>query len=139
MLDITSVELFPAPREHAGPGGNVVAYCKLTVSGVLVVNDVKIIRLRRGGFLVALPSKALKFPCPDCTQKNPLKAHFCNRCGVRLRGAVIDTDESGREKLYADVVHPLDPDTRHALNRVVVDAYHAWERRKPPGVPDATA
>ncbi|HEX8912105.1 MAG TPA: SpoVG family protein, partial [Humisphaera sp.] len=123
---------------HGGcHGSRLRAFCSLTFDDTFVVRDVKLIEGNDGLFL-AMPSRKLADHCPDCGEKNHLRARFCNQCGGHL-----DEDRylgyrqgngANRLKLHADVAHPINARCRHEIERRVVDAY--WrevEKSKQPG------
>jgi stage V sporulation protein G len=73
-------------RINLCPGGNasrLKAFCSLTFDNTFVVRDVKLID-GHDGLFVAMPSRKLADHCPRCTEKNHLRAKFCNQCGQRL-------------------------------------------------------
>src|SRR5687767_4024069 len=69
---------------NGGPsGGRLRAFCSLTLDDTFVVRDVKLIEGNDGLFL-AMPSRKLSDHCPQCHDKNHLRARYCNNCGGRL-------------------------------------------------------
>ncbi len=66
-----------------GQAGRLKAFCALTFDQQFVVRDVKLIDGQDGLFL-AMPSRKLSDHCPECDEKNHLRARFCNHCGTRL-------------------------------------------------------
>jgi stage V sporulation protein G len=118
-------------------GDRLKAFCSLTFDRTFVVRDVKLIDGHDGLFL-AMPSRKLTDRCARCGEKNHLRARYCNGCGGRL-------DESrhlryrhgngeSRLKLHADIAHPINADTRDAIERAVLAEYfHELERSKHPG------
>jgi stage V sporulation protein G len=127
-------------RINLCPGGNasrLKAFCSLTFDNTFVVRDVKLID-GHDGLFVAMPSRKLADHCPRCTEKNHLRAKFCNQCGQRLdperasrsRNAMAMTM---RPKLHADIAHPISVSARREIERQVVEAYRAeLERSKRP-------
>jgi len=98
------------------------AYCTVTFDRCFVVRDLKIIGGTKGAF-VAMPSRKLTDPCPNCGAKNHLRARFCNECGSRLNPDRAELDERGRAKLYADIAHPISVGCREDLQRRILSAY----------------
>jgi stage V sporulation protein G len=119
-----------------GQSGRLKAYCSLTFDDALVIRDVKLIDGNDGLFL-AMPSRRLCDRCRKCGEKNHLRARFCNHCGARLNEERHRGSRSGgadRLKLHADIAHPINADTRAAVERQVLEAYRAeLERSKQPG------
>ena len=126
-----------------GHGGRLKAFCSLTFDDTFVVRDVKLIEGPDGLFL-AMPSRKLCDHCPRCSEKNHLRARFCNACGCRLdenrstrhgsgnRGG--NHSGSSRLKLHADIAHPINADCRSEIEHDVVEAYQQeLERSKQPG------
>ena len=119
------------------PGERLRAFCSVTFDNCFVVRDLKIIDGTNGPF-VAMPSRKLTVHCPRCRCKNHLKASYCNQCGFRLDDASdrneSTRDESGRNKLYADVAHPINSACREMIQEHVVQAFEEeLERSRQPG------
>lgn len=98
------------------------AFACVTVDGCFVIRDVKVISMPNGLF-VAMPSRKLCFPCPQCRAKNHLRARFCNGCGAALPPRETAVNGRGRAKLYADVAHPVTPACREVFHKRVLAAY----------------
>lgn len=115
-----AVELRPNPN----PNDAVAAYATLILDGILAVHDVKLIRRRKFGnmleqYIVAMPSKKILHPCRHCSEKNHLRANFCGGCGRPLEyGTPPEPD-----KWYADMVHPLDAETRRRVTFAVLQSF----------------
>jgi stage V sporulation protein G len=123
-----------------GPNGTVPgrlrAFCSLTFDDTFVVRDVKLIEGHEGLFL-AMPSRKLCDRCRRCSEKNHLRARFCNQCGSRLdetRHTITRNGAASRIKLHADVAHPINAAFRQSLEREVLAAYvQELERSRQPG------
>jgi stage V sporulation protein G len=117
-------------------GGRLKAFCSLTFDNTFVIRDVKLIEGNDGLFL-AMPSRKLCDRCRRCSEKNHLRARFCNQCGTRLdenRYMRYQDQQGGRLKLHADIAHPINADCRLELERRVLLAYQEeCERSKLPG------
>ncbi len=125
------------PRAHQSHGSRLRAFCSLTFDGTFVIRDVKLIE-GNGGLFLAMPSRKLADHCPDCGEKNHLRARYCNQCGARLNEERYlqyrQCNGTTRLKLHADVAHPINARCRQQVEKRVVDAY--WrevERSKLPG------
>lgn len=113
------------------------AFCSLTFDSTFVVRDVKLIDGNDGLFL-AMPSRKLSDHCSRCGDKNHLRARFCNHCGARLNEnryqRYQDHRNSGRLKLYCDIAHPINANSRQDMEKRVIQAYYdEVERSKQPG------
>ena len=134
-------------------GGRLKAFCSLTFDDTFVIRDVKLIDGNDGLFL-AMPSRKLSDHCPGCGEKNHLRARFCNNCGRRLNpdrqqqhgrngnGNSIgghgfhghNNAAPGRQKLHADIAHPINARCRKHIEDRVLDAYaREVERSQQPG------
>lgn len=108
-------------------------FASITVDDCVVIRDIKVIEGGRGLF-VAMPSRKLCDRCPSCGGKNHLRARHCNECGTRLAGDRTDLDERGRPRLYADVAHPINQESRDLVQRSILEAYRQeLERSKEEG------
>ncbi|HEY8747475.1 MAG TPA: septation protein SpoVG family protein [Tepidisphaeraceae bacterium] len=121
----------------AGRGSRLKAFCSLTFDGTFVVRDVKLIDGNDGLFL-AMPSRKLCDHCPACSEKNHLRARFCNHCGERLNEDRFLSHRNGngqnRLKLHADIAHPINAECRRQIERTVLAAYtRELDRSKMPG------
>ncbi len=119
--------------------GRLKAFCSLTFDQTFVIRDVKLIA-GPGGLFLAMPSRRLTDRCRRCSEKNHLRARFCNHCGCRLdenrveKALANGQNPSGRFKLHADIAHPINVTCRAAIEREVVEAYFdEVERSKLPG------
>ena len=101
----------------------LLAFCSITIDAAFVVRDIKIIAGQTGPF-VAMPSRKVSAHCRGCGFRNPLRALFCNQCGVRLPPCEVPRTE-GRPRLYADIAHPINAASRDLIQRRVVAEYEA--------------
>ena len=101
-------------------------FASIVLSDTLVIRDLKVIEGNNGPF-VAMPSRKLCFHCKTCSSKNHLRARFCNQCGNRIE-CVIDKDEAGRHKLYADVAHPINAKGREQIQDAVTNELKIAEK-----------
>ena len=140
-INLCGVPSFASSRTarspHGGQGGRLRAFCSLTFDDTFVIRDVKLIDGNDGLFL-AMPSRKLMDHCPGCSEKNHLRARFCNQCGSRLDEDRYLRYRSGnghsRLKLHADIAHPINAACREEIERRVLDAYdRELERSRQPG------
>jgi stage V sporulation protein G len=118
-------------------GSRLKAFCSLTFDDTFVIRDVKLIDGNDGLFL-AMPSRKLSDHCPNCREKNHLRARFCNQCGTRLNEdrhlQYRNGNGQSRLKLHADIAHPINADCRAEIQgRVFAEYEHELERSQQPG------
>jgi stage V sporulation protein G len=116
-------------------GGRLKAFCSLTFDNTFVIRDVKLIDGNDGLFL-AMPARKLCDRCKRCSEKNHLRARFCNNCGQRLdeNRAMRGSGNGSRVKLHADIAHPINAECRHDVEQRVLVAYREEvEKSKQPG------
>ena len=111
----------------------LLAFCSITIDVVFVVRDMKLIAGPSGPF-VAMPSRKLCSHCRACGHKNPIKASFCNQCGIRLPEGMPPRDDDGRLRYYADIAHPINAACRELIQSRVLREYEAeLVRSREPG------
>ena len=98
------------------------AVCSVTLGEQFVIRDIKLVD-GTGGLFVAMPSRKLSAPCPNCRTQNHLRARYCNECGKQVPAARIPKDDNGREKAHRDVAHPITAVFRQAIQDRVLEAY----------------
>ncbi|MDZ4852025.1 MAG: SpoVG family protein [Pirellulaceae bacterium] len=110
------------------------AFCSITFDQSFVIRDLKIIEGTSSPF-VAMPSRKLTGRCGRCGYKNHLRCNYCNQCGTRLRGSHdLKDQETGSNRLYADIAHPINQACRDMIQAVVIREYNLeLERAKLPG------
>ncbi len=109
------------------PDDRLRAICSMTIDNAFVVRDLKIIE-RESGLFVAMPSRKLSSYCPHCGQKNQLRVSFCNQCGRRLQHSENSSGDT-KEKLYADIAHPINSASRHAIENRIIAAYELEKQK----------
>jgi stage V sporulation protein G len=102
----------------------LLAFCSITIDAAFVVRDLKLIDGPSGPF-VAMPSRKLTVHCSGCGGKNPLRSNYCNHCGVRVVAGQPGRDDDGKQRLYADIAHPINAACRDRIQRRVVAEYQA--------------
>ncbi len=100
------------------------AFCSITIDDCLVIRDLKIIEGTTGPF-VAMPSRKLTAHCQRCKSKNPLRADYCNQCGVPLRDQAAFKAARSQMKFYADIAHPINAVCRDLIQNRVVEEFAA--------------
>jgi stage V sporulation protein G len=140
---LSDIRINLCPASH----GRLKAFCALTFDNTFVIRDVKVIEGDDGIFL-AMPSRKLADRCRRCSEKNHLKARYCNNCGMRLdenryrnyvNGNLARSVGQPRLKLHADIAHPINAHMRQRIETQVIQAYRdEVDRSKLPGyVPPA--
>lgn len=115
-MQLTEIRVKLLPR----PMDKLRGFASITIGDTLVVRDIKIIE-GAGGFFIAMPSRKLCDRCARCSGKNPLRARYCGDCGTRLpdgRGMA-----GGRNRLHADIAHPISKRAREFVEGAILDAF----------------
>ena len=112
---ITEVYLNIQPPSH---DHRLLACCSVTFDDAFVVRDLKLISGAKGPF-VAMPNRKLMNRCPQCGMKNHLIANYCNHCGILLHPPA----EAFAGKLFANVAHPVNGETRAMLTAAILAEY----------------
>ncbi|MGH7146171.1 MAG: SpoVG family protein [Planctomycetota bacterium] len=134
-MDITEVRI----KLISGSDEKLLAFATITIDGSFVVRDLKIIDGGEGrGLFLAMPSRKLTMRCSRCGQKNHIRAHYCNHCGLRSNetgsGSQRQSVTNKRLRLHADIAHPVNAQARDQVQKAVFDAYHVErERANTPG------
>lgn len=110
----------------------LLAFCTITFDNAFVIRDVKIIEGPRGPF-IAMPSRKVMGRCENCGDKNHLRANYCNHCGERLFPDQSH-DDGHRTRLYVDIAHPINQESRTRIERAALTAFEQeMERSRKPG------
>jgi stage V sporulation protein G len=125
-MKITDVAIQIAPKGQDRLRG----FCCITIDGIFVVRDIKIISGPHGLF-VSMPSRKVMASCPECHTKNHLHARFCNQCGIPLPSMIPAGDHV---KMHCDVSHPINAECRQTLEKEILNAFGAeLQRAQQPG------
>jgi len=128
-MNITEVRI----KLISNPSDRLKAFASVTFDGDFVVRDIKVIDGTTGVF-VAMPSRKLADRCPKCGSKNHLRAKYCNDCAAPLPQDRQPDERRGRNKLHADIAHPINTECRQLLQQAIVEAYQQEvEQSKQPG------
>ena len=110
-------------------GDKLRAFCSITIDNDFVIRDLKVIEGLKGPF-VAMPSRKLTERCRRCTGKNHYRARYCNECGRELNPERTAAEARGRQKLHADIAHPINQKCREAVQaRILAEYEKELERR----------
>lgn len=130
-MEITEVRIFM----KEGQDKKLKAYATVTFDNSFVVRNVKVIEGQKGLF-VAMPSRKIKESCPKCNFKNVVRSKFCNNCGASLEllnRPVRDVQEETKERQseHKDIAHPITLECREYIQKKVLDAYDAENKKGP--------
>ena len=95
------------------------AFVTITLDGVFVVRDLKIIEGKKGLF-VAMPTFKIKKPCHECGNQNFLRSQYCSKCGKSLPQE--DMNDNKVEE-YKEIAHPITREARNYIQDTVLEAY----------------
>ena len=111
----------------------LLAFCTITFDDAFVIRDVKVIEGPRGPF-VAMPSRKVMARCADCGEKNHLRANYCNQCGKRMRNQRNHDEGRARTRLYVDIAHPINQESRRRVEKAALAAFEEeLDRSREPG------
>ena len=113
----------------------LLAFATITLDDAFVVRDLKIIEGLKGPF-VAMPSRKVMGRCTNCSDKNHLRAQFCNQCGTELppQPSADELSDGERPRMYVDIAHPINKRCRQQIEEAAVAAYRdELERSRQPG------
>ena len=102
----------------------VLAFASVTLDSIFKVHDLRVLTDPQDRPYVTMPNRKIVDRCPQCSASNPLRAKYCNECGIRLadnRGRPNIRD--GKIRFYTDVAHPTDSDLRSMLSSKVLAQY----------------
>jgi stage V sporulation protein G len=118
MIEITQVRIKLATSRD----DRLLAFITMLVSDMLVIEELKLIDGDRGSF-VSMPSEKVTDRCPCCNAKNHLRARYCNGCRAELDENRGPRDFNGKLKLHRDIIHPIAPECRIHITKIVARAY----------------
>jgi len=102
------------------PNSRLRAYASITLDGVFVVRDIRIIEGKKGLF-VAMPSKKTQKPCARCGFKNPTTNRFCGSCGSAL--PPVNNQKGEAAERHRDLAHPISPEFREYMQKKIIETY----------------
>ena len=117
-MEITEVRV----KLVEGKQDKLKAFCSITIDDAFVVRDLKIIEGTKGLF-VAMPSRKLTVRCSKCGAKNQMKSNFCGDCGYSLPPDRGSRSRDGRQKMHADIAHPINSGCREAIQTRVLESF----------------
>jgi stage V sporulation protein G len=127
-VEITEVRIKLMPLQN----DKLRAFCSITIDDAFVIRDLKVIEGNKGPF-VAMPSRKLMERCARCGGKNHHRAAYCNECGLRLEPGRVSKAAPSRQKLHADIAHPINSRSREHIQRRILEQYEGeLEKAKDP-------
>jgi len=115
------------------------AYATVTFDNQFVVRDIKVISGKKGLF-VAMPSRKLKEPCPECGHMNVVRSRFCNQCGARIEGRQPGPPRVPDPRAeHRDIAHPITQEARNYIQSAVLEAYEKELARQQGSAPSEVA
>jgi len=121
-MKVTDVQV----RLTEDPHSKLKAFCRVTIDDAIVVHDIKVIASASGTF-IAMPSRRVMERCPSCAGKNHLTARYCNDCGAKL--GFSERKERSAARLHADIVHPINSDSRESLEQIILREFEKARRQ----------
>jgi len=125
-MKVTEVQITAAVTTN--PKNRLLGFAKIVLDDAFLVGDIKIVSGPNGIF-IAMPSRKLMDHCPACRTKNALGSNFCNQCGGKL--SPVNYTPEDRTKLFADIAHPINAETRTMIEAEIIKAYHAQTAAAP--------
>lgn len=106
------------------------AFATVTFDGCFVVRDIKIIDGSKGLF-VAMPSRKIKEPCPQCRNRIVIGSRFCCQCGAKIHDGERSQpqDLSDKQSEYRDIAHPITADFRDQIQKAILLAYEEQKHK----------
>lgn len=113
IIAVTNVTIrIPSYRRNE----RFLGYADIELGGMMVVHDARVILSAKGRVVVKLPDRPDRTPCPTCLVQVTQAANYCHHCGEEM--------PPRPEKVrHRDVIHPIHPDQRAAIENAVLIAY----------------
>ena len=123
-MKITEVRIF----KKADQDKKLRAFATVTFDNCFVVRDIKVIDGHKGLF-VAMPSRRLREPCPQCHHLNEIRSHFCSQCGKDLPEFKVQKDVRVHQNEHRDIAHPITVEFREYVQQAVLEAFAKAEHQ----------
>lgn len=117
-MEITEIRIFP----KEGLDKKLKAYATVTFDNAFVVRNIKII-LGASGLFIAMPSRKMKYLCPNCHSKNEVGSKFCNHCGASIGSGLQRASNADAKTEHRDIAHPITQEFREYLQTKILKAY----------------
>ncbi|MBI5778918.1 MAG: septation protein SpoVG family protein [Planctomycetes bacterium] len=113
------------------PGDSLKAFCNIVLDNGFIIRDLKVM-LGSQGLCVAMPSRMIMVPCPECRGHNPVFAQFCSACGCKLPNRSVTADARGRPELFTEIAFPVNKEFHSLITQKVLQAYETELRKAAP-------
>ncbi|OGX33926.1 MAG: hypothetical protein A3C36_01295 [Omnitrophica WOR_2 bacterium RIFCSPHIGHO2_02_FULL_52_10] len=117
-MEITEIRIFP----KEGLDKKLKAYATVTFDNAFVVRNIKIIQ-GASGLFIAMPSRKMKYLCPNCRSKNEVGSKFCNHCGASIGSGLQRASNADAKAEHRDIAHPITQEFREYLQTKILRAY----------------
>ncbi len=71
-----------------------------------------------------MPSRRVTARCTQCSNKNHLRARFCNECGIALKNRGGRNQGPSPSRLFVDIAHPINQHMRQLVHDSIMRAFH---------------
>lgn len=126
-MKITEITINRAEQDNT----RLLGFVTVVMDDVLVIRDIKIINGTQERF-IAMPSRKIMIKCPECKGKCAILDNYCHSCGIKNN---FDPDKY--DKIYADVVHPIDSGFRIYLQEAILKEYDKCSDSQQPSPPSS--
>ena len=117
-MEITQVKVHYKDSQNS----KLKAFVTVTIDGMFVVHDLKVIEGKNGHF-VAMPSVKRKETCQKCSKKIPVKSKYCSECGQKIPSAASGSAEEVFREDHKDIAHPITAEARDYVQKIVLEAF----------------
>lgn len=121
----TNIQIFL----NEGGRSAVLAWVNITIENAVAIRDIKLIRRKDGGYMLAFPNKSYKISCPYCHTSIAITAKFCEECGREMERTPWPLDKRGVPYHSKDCAYPITKEVRDYLTEIVLSEYE-YERKK---------
>ncbi len=106
-MQITDIQITTA----SGPD-NFIGYVSFVIENVYVIRDVRLVKNKKGGYIVAMPSVKTSTKCTGCGRKIPGNSNYCQHCGEKITEQIYG---------HAEIAHPISREARAVTDRAILD------------------
>jgi len=117
-MEITEIRVFP----KEGQDKKLKAYTTVTFDNEFVVRNIKVIQ-GSSNLFIAMPSRKMKYVCPNCHSKNEVGCKYCGQCGKALAAQQHHSGYTDAKAEHRDIAHPITQKFREYLQSRILEAY----------------
>lgn len=133
-MQITNVRMHVSNPPLKYGHSRVLGFASVELDYCFVIRDFKIVEDSDGRLFVGMPCRRLMDKCPSCKCKNFILSDFCNGCGGRLPETHVHRRmDHEKVRIYTDVAHPINRETRETFNETIIQAYRDAVSKKVTG------